>query len=223
MEQWKAEIQKGKSLLARHDAENAVKVFSHALENCPAADCNCFSKILFYLGVSLKKLGLINSALNLWVTAYRYKKNRLIKKMIERYSNGYGMLKQKTDELDDRQAFYAIQVMRYLEKKKCHTFSTEPEKDVVFELIKEHWKIILHSSILSERTINEKREYFHKVKIVFPFLNMPKVLGDTVLKVNFSESGIVHETIRCGCGSGLPFCMCCGRTPAVEEIINGIF
>jgi len=223
MEHWRTEIQKGKNLLSKHDAAGAVRILSRALEQCPAEDSHCLTKALFYLGIAMKKLGLMNSAIKLWVSAYKIRKNRLVRKMIEYNANGYGMMKQANPILDDKYAFFSIQIMRYIEKKSAHAFSTHAEKDVVYELIEEHWKKLSGSGILDGKTIKEKRSIFHREQIVFPFFMMPKVLGDTMIKVNFSGCEGISESLRCGCGSGLPFSMCCGRTVAEEEIINGIF
>ena len=64
---------------------------------------------------------------------------------------------------------------------------------------------------------------FHKTKIVFPFIVIPKVMGDLIINVDFFNGSRVEARSRCACGSGLPYCMCCGRTPGVEEIASGIF
>jgi len=158
MKHCRTELQKGKALLARHDAAGAVKVFSRALSQCPSEDCGCLTKSLFYLGVAMKKLGLLNSAIKLWVSAYKIKKNRLVKKMLERYANGYGMVKQANLALDDQMAFFSIQIMRYVEKKACHGFSTHAEKDVVYELIKDHWTNLVKSSTLTGKAFKEKTQ-----------------------------------------------------------------
>jgi tetratricopeptide (TPR) repeat protein len=223
MEQWQIEMQKGRAQLSRHDAARAIKTLAYALKLCPPEACGCSSEILFYMGISLKRLGYFSSALKLWISAYRIRKQKKIRKMIDRYANGYGMLKQATEELDDRNAFFAVQIRRYLDKKTSRKFTTLAEQDVVFELINDYWKNILLRAIIKGKNIGEKREIFHKIQIPFPYLVMPQHIGDTVFSVNFNSEARVSDQNRCYCGSGLTFAMCCGRTPAVDELLSGVF
>src|SRR4030042_3811674 len=139
--------------------------------------------------------------------------------MIDRYANGYGMLKQASEELDDRNAFFAVQIRRYREKKRNKRFATPAEQDVVFELINDYWKSIKKNAIIKAKSVGEKRSIFHKIQIPFPYLVMPRHIGDSVLNVNFTNNIDYADENRCFCGSGLPFSMCCGRTPAVEALL----
>lgn len=143
--------------------------------------------------------------------------------MIERYANGYGMLRQASEELDDRNAFYSIQIGRYLEKKSGKKFSTHAEQDVVFELTRDYWNNLQKHGLLRGKSIEEKRRLFHRVVIPFPYVIMPRCIGDSVLSVNFNNTENNVSPARCFCGSGLPFAMCCGRTPSVEELIKDVF
>jgi hypothetical protein len=223
MEPWRTEFYKGKNLLSHHDASGALKAFKDALKLCPPRECICTSHLLFFIGIALKRLGHYNCALKLWISANRIKKSKRIKKMIERYANGYGMLRQATEEIDDRNAFFSIQIQRYLDRKHDKKFSTQAEQDVVFELLNDYWINIQKNSILCNKSVEEKRKSFHRIKIPFPYFIMPKYFGDSVLNVNFTNCEHKSASSRCFCGSGLPFAMCCGRTPAVDELMNGVF
>jgi tetratricopeptide (TPR) repeat protein len=223
MEQWKIDFNRGRSLLSRHESKNAFHVFSQALKLCPSCECGCSSNILYLMGIALKQLGYFSPAIKLWISANRIKKQRRIKRMIERYANGYGMLRQASPDLDDRNAFFSIQIARYLEKKADRKFSTHAEQDVVFELVNDYWKNLIKHAILKDKTIEEKRTIFHKVMIPFPYIIMPKCIGDSILNVNFMNTENSASPTRCFCGSGLSFSMCCGRTPSVQELINGNF
>ncbi len=44
-----------------------------------------------------------------------------------------------------------------------------------------------------------------------------------VIAVNFQTKKKVKLSDRCLCGSGLPYIICCGRTPGKEELMSGIF
>lgn len=223
MEQWRVELLRGRNHLTHHEPQKAISNFKEALKLCPPCDRCGSAKILFYMGIALKRVGHYGSAVKLWISANRIKKNRLIKKMIERYANGYGMLKQATGELDDRNAFFSTQISRYLEKKHNRKFSTHAEQDVVLELLEDYWKSILKNAILIGKSIEEKREIYHKITIPFPYLFMPKCIGDSVVSVNFKKTNNENTSTRCYCGSGLPFAMCCGRTPVIDELVAGVF
>jgi hypothetical protein len=223
MEQWQINFEKGRNLLARHHTEGALKVFARSWKMCPPSECACSSNILYYMGIALKRMGFFSSAIKLWVSANRIRKQPRIKKMIERYANGYGMLKQASQELDDRNAFFSVQIGRYLEKKHQKRFSTLAEQDVIFELTHDYWKKLRKKGILKGKTVEEKRDIFHKVVIPFPYLLMPKCIGDSILSVNFNNDENTASPTRCFCGSGLPFAMCCGRTPSVDELVKGFF
>jgi len=220
---WQIAIKRGKYFLSRHDAESAVKTFSYALQSCPSCHYKELSKLLYYLGIAFKRLGFLNSALKVWIAANRLKKNKHIKKLIRRFSNGYGMKKQSSKELDDKRAFFSIQIVRYLNSKNKRAFRSDAERDMIFDLIEDHWNNLVKSGIILYRNTKEKNAIFHKVKIVFPFIVIPKVMGDRILKVDFFNGSRLEASSRCLCGSSLPFCMCCGRTPGVEEIARGIF
>ena len=79
---WQIAIRRGKFFLVKHDAESAVKTFSYALRSCPSCHCKEISMLLFYLGIALKRLGFLNSALKVWIAANRLKKNKHINNII---------------------------------------------------------------------------------------------------------------------------------------------
>ncbi len=223
MEQWQIDFERGKRLLARHQPERAWRVLAQSWKSIPSRESASSSNILYYMGISLERLGCCASAITLWISANRIRKQKRIKRMIERYANGYGMLRQASEDLDDRNAFFSIQVGRYLEKKRDRKFSTLAEQDVVFELTKDYWKSLRGRGILKGKTIAEKRDLFHKIVIPFPYILMPKYIGDSILSVNFNNEENNSSPTRCFCGSGLPFAMCCGRTPSVDELIKDVF
>ncbi len=127
-------------------------------------------------------------------------------------------------EEDDWLAFSSIQTARYLMGKNKRTFSTMAEKDMIADLIHDHWIVLVSSGELEGKSSCDKLNFFRKVSIVFPTagLGEPR-LDSQVIGVNFQTQKKVELGDRCLCGSGLPFALCCGRTPANEELLTGIF
>ena len=98
---WRIELAKGKAFLSLHDPEKALKHFESALAECPVERSHEIGKILFLLGITLKKLGMSGCALKSWAVARKLDKHYVAGKFFERFSNCYGMVKQETEELDD--------------------------------------------------------------------------------------------------------------------------
>jgi hypothetical protein len=114
--------------------------------------------------------------------------------------------------------------LRYLLAKNRHVFATRAERDMVTDLIRDHWSTLGGSGALAGRKCCEKLDLFRKVWIVFPtVLVEPSVLKAPVISVDFRAQRKVNLMDRCCCGSGLPFMNCCGRTPGREEIQGGLF
>ncbi len=220
---WKMELQKAIDHLAKHDAKNALACLKTAMEDCPVQSTKDLSRILFFLGITFKKLGMTNSAIKSWVVAQKIQKTKYSEKMIDRFANEYGMSKQKTSELDDWKAFYSIHAERYIRTKRSGRFGTLAERDMIRDLILEYWKELRSSGILEGKGPEEKKVLFRNVTIVFPFFVVPKRLDDPYVYVNFRKNSGKSTNDTCFCGSGLSFSVCCGRTPGEEELPNGLF
>jgi len=216
--------QRGLRSLVHHNPADAVKSLQKALEDCPPSHSHDLYSICFYLGVALQKLGFCQSAIKSWVSCQRLNKRGYTRKMLSRYTNCYGMERQDSREADDWQAFTAIQIARYLLGKQKRTFSTLAEQDMIGDLIKDAWEDLRVSRVLEGKSGSEKVEAFRDVRIVFPSLvkSEPHVNGP-VIAVNFQTKRKVGLSDRCSCGSGLPFIVCCGRTPGKEELLSGLF
>jgi uncharacterized protein YchJ len=232
MKNWSVYLQRGKEHLARHAPDKALDDLETALELCPVESTKSLSKVLFYLGVALTKIGCSNSALKCWLTSQKLHKTSYATKMIKRFSNEYGMIKQQTERLDDWKAFYSIQLAKYLRTKKNNDFTNAAEKDMIDDLIRDYWEKLNATDLLESKTHEEKLGLFKRVKIVFPFVvdriaeNAAAREGSgfhDVIPVNFREKQSLTPSDRCFCGSGLSFGMCCGRTPGEDEVQCGIF
>jgi tetratricopeptide (TPR) repeat protein len=223
MEQWRLDLDRGISALSRHAPDVALKRLQHALRSCPITNSRELERILFYLGVSLKKLGMDNSALKSWSAAQKLKKAGYARKMLRRFSNDYGMARQSTCEMDDWKAFYCVQLARYLDKKRSHQLGTRAERDMIGELILDYWKDLKAARVLEGKNTEEKLAIFKEVKVVFPYFVVPQSSGGDQIDVNFASKRRFQPEDRCTCGSGLPYKMCCGRTPGEDELLSGYF
>ncbi|WP_455383628.1 YecA family protein [Salinispira pacifica] len=221
MASWRREFENGKRALARHNPRAALACFNRSLRGCP--DGATASKVTYYRGLALYKLRCPGMAMASWVEAQRYRKSGFPRKMLDRFSNEYGMPKRETEADDDRHAFFALQLSRYLENKPSHRLDTRAEGDVIRELIDEYWQSLLRSGILEEKNTEQKFQLFRSIVIVFPYFTVPDRFDDRLVHVDFEEKRRIGPEDRCPCRSGLPFKQCCGRIPAEDELLAGGF
>jgi hypothetical protein len=221
---WALHFNRGISALSHHRPEEAVKSLQKALEHCPPSRPHDLYRVCFYLGIALRRLGFSQSAIKSWMSCQRLNKRGHTRKMLSRFTNCYGMERQDSSEADDWQAFSSIQTARYLLGKNKRTFATLAEKDMIGDLIRDSWRELLSAGSLTEKSGCEKLELFRGVRIVFPSIVLSEPhAGGPVIAVNFQTKKKVGLSDRCLCGSGLPYILCCGRTPGKEELMSGIF
>jgi hypothetical protein len=221
---WSLNFDRGLGALSQHRPAEAVKSLQRALESCPPSRPHDLYRVCFYLGIALRRLGFSQSAIKSWMSCQRLNKRGHTRKMLFRFTNCYGMERQETTEADDWQAFSSIQTARYLLCKNRRTFATLAEKDMIGDLIRDSWEDLLRSGHLGGVSGCDKLEVFRSVRIVFPSVVMAELHpGGPVIAVNFQTQKKLRSTDRCSCGSGLPFVVCCGRTPGKEELMSGIF
>ena len=222
MDNYKADLNRGIHKLSKHDLGSAVMYFSRALSSCPVSSSAELSRILYYMGIALKRLGLSNSAIRSWLVSLRVKKRKNTKKLLQRFSNSYGMAKQDSVEMDDWKAFYSIHLLRYLRGFRKSTLTSECERDCLKEIILAHWRKLVDSGILAGKTPEEKSEIFKGTEIDFPLFFYGQA-EDPVIQVNFQAGRKLKAADTCFCGSGLPFCACCGRILGEDELTFGLF
>ena len=223
MQLWERPFANGKRCLAHHRPQAAVEFFRAALRSCPVSNRRELASILFYLGVSLHKVGLPSSALKSWVTARNVGKRRTAGRMAGRFINDYGMLRQMNSELDDWNAFYAVQLKKYLQSKQSRKIGSQGEKDMIWDLIYEYWMGICRAGVLRGKSTAQKFSLFSDIEIIFPFFEAPTERGERVIQVDFNSRERPNNDDPCPCRSGLPFGKCCGRIPADEELLYGLF
>ena len=221
MNNWHLHFKKGKSDLANHKDGTALKHFQQALEECPPGETRSLSKILFYTGVVLKKVGSPNGAMKSWILARKVSKDPVCTEMIKRNGNHYGMTKQCSDLMDDWKAFHSIQMESYLKMKREQQFQSGAEKDVVDEIIADGWEEVCRNYPLDILSVEEKIELFRIIELDLPVMKRPEVSSAACIEVNFAQKRRFADSDTCPCGSGLPYRQCCGRIKGEDEIIFG--
>jgi hypothetical protein len=216
-------LDRGMALLARHSPQEAARSLERALQECPTSRSWELHQICFFLGVALNRLGHPETAIKSWVSCQRLRKRGPTRRHLLRFTNSYGMEKQKRDDLDDWRAFASIQLSRYLLYKNKRRFSTRAEQDMVVDLIRDHWKSLVKDGTMTGLSCSEKHALFSRLPVVFPTVMAPDAVSTPVIAVNFRARKRVGFSDRCFCGSGMPFRLCCGRTPGCEEVLSGLF
>ena len=223
--QWKLVFSAGKRHLANHENEKALEYLQIALGECPVELESELASIFYYLGVTLQKLGMTNCALKSFRSAQRLDKSGHAAQCIRRYSNGYGMAKQISTELDDWKAFYSVHLYRYLVTKKTKKMGTDAEHDMISDLIYEAWRELSKSVSMGGLSDEEKMSLFREVRIVYPTFDLSLIFednGESAITVDFTRHKKVTSEDHCFCGSGLPYKLCCGRIPGEDELLVGI-
>jgi hypothetical protein len=223
MSVWKLQMHRGLELLSRHNPVKAAAYLEQALDACPAARSGDLHRICFYLGIALRRAGHSQTAIRSWISCSHLQKRGHSRRLLERLVNGYGMARQESEHSDDRQAFLAIQLARYLATRNKRAFSTPAERDMVTDLIRDYWRGLERSEALAGKSPCQKRELFRAMRIVFPTVVLPEQAPGAVLAVNFRMQRKLFDTEHCFCGSGLPYASCCGRTVSWEELSRGSF
>ena len=181
------------------------------------------ASLFYYLGICLRKAGMRNRAVASWIEAARLVKRGFAREKLFRVTNAYGMARQASPEIDDQQAFYGVQLARYIRSKRSHRLGTRAEIDMIAELIDEYWHELRSTLDLSRLSCDQKLKLFRETLIVFPFLSVPEALKINDVAVDFCHGRRLTARDRCVCGSGLPFRMCHGRTPGTDEALIGKF
>jgi hypothetical protein len=222
MENWRRSFHQGIRHLSRHDAAGALLLLSRALQDCPSRRADELTRVLYYLGITLKRLGYGNSAVRSWIASMRLKRKKQTRQTLDRFANSYGMEKQCCGDLDDWQAFHSIHLLRYLRGFNRRSLTSRAERRMLCEVIHGYWEKLKGSGALEGKTCAEKMEIFKSMRIDFPLFSLDDG-RDPVVRVDFLRGRKVGAGDHCPCGSGLPFLACCGRTPGEDELTIGLF
>ena len=210
--------------LARHRPDLALEPLRAAVDSCPAALKGELARRLYWLAVALLRLERMELAIKSLASAQKLRPRGIARSAYVRRVNVYGMPKRATPELDDFWAFYSIQACRYLTTRPARRFAATAEKDLVTKTIAAAWLELRRSGKLQHAGIEARLKLFNAAKVVFP---RPVGLGFggaapaescvEQVSVDFRRGRRVKAEDRCPCGSGLPYCQCCGRTKSPLE------
>ncbi len=222
--QWRSSFNRGKRFLAAHQNEQALKAFRDAVSACPVTQRRNLARVLYYLGITLHKIGMSNCALKSWCSAQQLVKVGLGCRSLKRYANAYGMARQRTQTLDDWKAFYAVQLYRYLSLKRSRRIGTDAERDMIWDLIRDAWGELSSTVGLDSMNADEKMAVFNDVRIVYPTFTVSdqKRMASAEIPVDFARKRRLYRDDTCFCGSGLPYKLCCGRIPGEDELGSGV-
>ena len=233
MQSWLVDVRRGQRALNRHQPLRALRYFERALIAAPTdrhmpnrrrpshrAD---IARLFRSIALSLRKAGMRNRSVGSLVEAVRLEKRGRARRKLYHVTNGYGMARQSTQEQDDQQAFYGVQLSRYIRSKRSHKLGTRAEIDMIAELIDEYWAHVKSVGALEGKSLEQKLQFFRDTLIVFPYLSVPEALKTDDLGVDFAHGRRLRPDDRCMCGSGLPYRLCHGRTPGTDEVLMGKF
>jgi SEC-C motif len=230
---WLVNMRRGHRALRVHNPLQALRHFERALMAVPTTrkrtpgggDSNraALADLYYYVALCLRKVGLRNRAVGSLVEAARLQKRGSARRKLACVTNDYGMAVQNDEDRDDRQAFYGVQFLRYIRSKKSHKLGTRAESDMIVELVDEYWGRIKSEGLLDGLNHDQRLSLFRNTEIVFPFLSVPEVLRNDDVAIDFYQRKRVGPEDRCVCGSGLPYKVCHGRTPGIDEILTGKF
>ncbi len=233
MNDWQHNYRLARINLKRGDSVAAMKHLQGAIDACPVTQRIELSRMFYYLGMVLVRLGKPPVALKSWASAFKLAKRGYGARMYGRFSNGYGMVKCQDSATDDFYAFRSVQTSRYLGSKESRCFQSGTERDMVFVLIADAFLRLRKSYPLASMGCKEKLALYRRAKISFPLVsrNDPQEAGveggicpsADVVAVDFVMNRVLDDDSRCSCGSGKPYRLCCGRLPSCFEIENGSF
>lgn len=129
----------------------------------------------------------------------------------------YGMKKQAFPLEDDRQAFTAVQLERYLKRKRVSRFNSQVERDVILDIISDSWEDMSESLELSQMDTEGKIRAFYHITVVFPYFVAE---DETVITVDFRKKNRMDGQDHCFCGSNRPMRQCCGTISSVDDLLS---
>jgi tetratricopeptide (TPR) repeat protein len=221
---WKLQLNKGRIFLSQKKLQKALKCFESAVTDCPVTSKTGLEKSLFFLGLTLKKLGRIDSALRCWQIGGKLESDGLSAHMMEKYSNCYGMSVNECNIREDEAAFLGIQLEKYLKMKKVKRFCSDAEKDVIKDIIINYWQNLLSEGVFTQFPVDDKLKFFRDQIIIFPFSDISYLENESyILFADFQEGKPLSMNDLCSCGSGIRFSHCCGRIKTAEELEIGDF
>ena len=220
MSDWKLYFKQGKQQNKCENFGRAQKLLEAALDGCPDDESELACEIMFEIGRAFFGKGQRGAGISNMLKAVKMgHKEAHTGNMMRCLVNEYGMPVQKEPLGNDRAAFTAIHVMRYLYTKRSGKFGTLAERDMIMELVSDAWSDFKERVNLQGLSTSQKIARFREYVIFFPTFNVPDMKKSEDEHVIYADFG----NDLCACGSGLPYRWCCGRIKSIDELENGIF
>jgi len=203
----------GRRSLIRHQPEKALRYFKDAVDACPTSRRTDLAKLLYWLSMTLFRLGRDGIAIKSLLNARRLQPRGFIRGFYDHKVNGYGMPRAACADDDDFRAFSSIHLARYLATVPGAQFTSKAEAEMVLTMIAKVWVVWTRSGHFQAGSCIEKLQAFKSVEIVYPKKGRDTTSANQVrqLPVNFRTGNKISPGDRCFCGSGLPYARCCGR------------
>ncbi len=206
--------------------DQAVREFTRSVSMCSTGHRELLARSLFWLGISLFRLGQRSPAVKAWLQARRLSRSRPLERVFECHVNEYGMPRCSCSDLDDWNAFRSIQTVRYLSKKDGGCFSSRAERDALVDLLFDAWKPLRASGRLAGMKTSAKLALFRAARPSLPIASFDSIdsSGSSgVLKGRFRgvSRGLVRDNDSCPCHSGLASSRCCSHIESVYTQTDG--
>ncbi len=151
-------IRQGKEALYKSEPQKAMNFLGSALEIIPSDNQLELIETLFLLGVSLKRLGQVDSAQQCWRSGMAL--------FSELNNDSSSPTEIRLEEEDD--IFKQLHLKRYLNNHKHLDFHNNAERDYVIDLIEEAWISLVESGLLEGIEFEDRIMLYFDTKIAFP-------------------------------------------------------
>jgi hypothetical protein len=219
---WRSDFVSARRFLVAGRLAEALRRIESAISACPIEERSALSRMLYFAGIILFKLGNMSAALKSWAPSMKLTKNGASAKMYRRFTNGYGMQRNPDAETDDFLAFRSVQVGKFLKMKENGRFTSDVERDMALVLIADAFVRLKKTYPLTSLSCQEKIALFRRAGISFPLAARLKYENE-IIHADFIRNRVMDDGARCLCGSGLSYLTCCGRIPACSDVENGTF
>jgi hypothetical protein len=211
-------LTRGKKELEHGRLPQAIRHLREAVESCSVDDRLLLSGCLYWLTIALLRAGKKETALKSLSSARKIMHCGFIKRLFNKMSNEYGMIRRGCAKEDDCAAFYSLKLTDFFMQKGKVLFSSEMERELVLRLITDSWVKLIERTSLEGYNVSEKLFLFQSTEIEYPFLPSSHVKNERIAEViDFRTGKMLAPEAICPCGSGLPYARCCGKTKNLED------